>query len=63
MTFVATSKLLGLFCKVDLGKVRVDGLSGSRQKIDIRHEFDFKLILKDLLTSDNKIIFISRQRH
>ena len=58
VTLEVTSKLLVFFVKLIWEKLgQVDGLTGSRQEIEIKHEFDFKLILKDLLT------FISRQRH
>ena len=37
------------FFKLILGKVRVDEFTRPRQKIDVRYEFGFKVILNSLL--------------
>ena len=38
--FEITNKFLILFVRMILGKVEVDGVTGPRQKVDIRYEFD-----------------------
>ena len=48
LIFETTSKFLIVFVKLILGKVGVDGFTAPRREIDIRYEFDLKVILKDL---------------
>ena len=48
VTFETTSKLLIAFVTLILVKVGVDGFAGPRGEIDIRYEFNLKVILKDL---------------
>ena len=48
MTFEATSKFPVVFVRLILGKNGVNGVTGSRREIDIRYEFDLKVILKGL---------------
>ena len=47
MIFQRTNKFLVLFVRLVLGKV-VDGVTGPRREIGIRHEFNLKIILKAL---------------
>ena len=42
--FKNTGKLLIDFVRLILGKARVNGFTGPRQEIDIRYEFDLKVI-------------------
>ena len=42
------STFLIVFVRLILGKVGLDGFTGPRREIDIRHEFDLKVILKGL---------------
>ena len=44
-----TSKFLTSFLRLILGKAGVDGFTMPRREIDIRCEFDFKIVLKDML--------------
>ena len=46
--FKITSKYLIGFVRLILGKVGVDGFTGPRREIDMRYEFGFKVIWKDL---------------
>ena len=46
--FEVTSKCLIVFVRLMLGKVKVDGFTGPRRKIDMRYEFGLKVILKGL---------------
>ena len=48
MPFETASKSGMVFVRLILGKVRVDRVTGPRREIDIRYEFDLKIILKDL---------------
>ena len=48
VTFKTTGKLLMVFVRLILGKVGVDGFTGPRREIDMRYEFGFKVIWKDL---------------
>ena len=48
LTFETTGKFLIDFVKLILGKVRVEAVTGLRRDIDIRYEFDLKVILKSL---------------
>ena len=47
-----------------LEKVGVDGFSGSRREIDIKHEFDFELLRKTLGSTCSIAVFsvISKQQ-
>ena len=48
MTFETTGKYANIFVRLILGKVVVEGFTGPRRESDIRHEFDLKVVLKDL---------------
>ena len=48
MTFETIGKFLIVFERLVLGKKVVDGVIGPRREIDIRYEFDFKIIWKGL---------------
>ena len=48
LTFETKGKFLIDFVKLILGKVRVEAVTGLRRDIDIRYEFDLKVILKSL---------------
>ena len=48
VTFETTSKFLIMFLRLILGKNGVDGVTGPRREIDIRYEFDLKIIVKGL---------------
>ena len=48
LTFETAGKFLIDFVKWILGKVSVEGVTRLRRDIDIRHEFDLKVILKSL---------------
>ena len=48
MIFETTSKFLIAFVRLILGKVGLNGVTWPRREIDIRYEFDFKAILKNL---------------
>ena len=48
MIFEKRSKLLIVFSRLILGKVWVDGFTGSQWESDITYEFGYKVILKDL---------------
>ena len=48
LTFETTGKFLIDFVKWILGKVSVEGVTRLRRDIDIRYEFDLKVILKSL---------------
>ena len=48
MTFEATGKFPIVFVRLILGKMRVDGVTGPQQEIDIRYEVNLKIILKGL---------------
>ena len=42
------SKFVIVFIRLILEKVRIDGFSEPRLKIDIRFQYDLKIVLKDL---------------
>ena len=42
------SKFVIVFIRLILEKVRIDGFSEPRRKIDIRFQYDLKIVLKDL---------------
>ena len=46
--FETTGKFLIVFVRLILGKAGVEGVAGPRREIDIRYEFDFNVILKDV---------------
>ena len=48
MIFQITSKFLIVFVRLILGEKRVDEVTGSQREINIRYEFDLKVILKAL---------------
>ena len=48
VTFETTDKFLIVFVRLILRKKGVDGVTGPRREIDIRYEFDLKVILKRL---------------
>lgn len=48
MTFQATRKFTTAFVGLILQKVRVAGFSEPRRETDVRYEFDFKVIFKNL---------------
>ena len=48
MTFKTTAEFLIVFVRLILGKLRVDGFSGSRRESDIRYDCDLKVVLKGL---------------
>ena len=48
VTFKTTSTLLIVFVTLILGKRRIDGFPGRRQKSDTRYEFELKLVFKCL---------------
>ena len=47
MIFEITGKFLIVFVRLILEKVEIDGFTGPQQEMDIRCEFDLKVILKD----------------
>ena len=47
--FEIKSKFVIALVRLILPKVVVDGFTGLGQKIDVRYEFDFKVVLKGLL--------------
>ena len=49
--FETKSKFIIVFVGLVLGKVVFDGFTGPRRKIDVRYEFDFKAISKDLVAN------------
>ena len=48
VNFEITSKFLIVFVRLVLGKVGVDQFTGLQREIDIKYEFSFNVILKDL---------------
>ena len=46
--FETTRKFLIVFVRLILGQSEVYGVTGQRREIDIRYEFDFKVVLKGL---------------
>ena len=46
--FERTGKFLIVFLRLILGKVWVDGFTGSLREGDIRYEFDLEVVLKGL---------------
>ena len=46
--FKTTAKFLIAFVRLILGKAGADGVTGRQREIDIRYEFDFKVVLKGL---------------
>ena len=48
MIFQITSKFLIVFVRLILGEKGVDEVTGSQREINIRYEFDLKVILKAL---------------
>ena len=48
MALETPSKLSIVFVRLTLEKMEVDGVTGPQWKIDIRYEFNFKVVLKGL---------------
>ena len=48
VTFETKGKFLVVFVRLILGKVGLDRVTGRQQEIDIKHEFDFKVVLRGL---------------
>ena len=48
MVFQTTSKFVIDFLRLIFGKVGVGRFTGLPRKIDVRNEFDFEVVLKDL---------------
>ena len=49
LIFETTNKFVIVFVRLILGKMGVDRFTGPRPKTDVRYEFDFTVVLKDLL--------------
>ena len=47
--FQTASKFVVVFIRLILGKVGLEEFTGPQRKIDVICEFDFKVVLKDLL--------------
>ena len=64
MIFETANKFVIIFVGLMLEKVGVDGFSGSRREIDIKHEFDFELLRKTLGGTCSIAVFsvISKQQ-
>ena len=62
--FETANKFVIIFVGLMLEKVGVDGFSGSRREIDIKHEFDFELLRKTLGSTCSIAVFsvISKQQ-
>ena len=48
VTFEATGKFSTVFGRLTLRKKEFDRVNGRRREIDIKYEFDFNIIFKDL---------------
>ena len=57
VTFETAYKFPTDFLKLILGKVRADGFTRPQQKIDIRYEFGFKVILKFIVQIEIIVAF------
>ena len=53
--FQKTYKFLTVFVRLILGKVNIDKFTGSRQKVDFRYQFGFKVNFKGLLCKQRSL--------